>query len=330
MSTSRNDLDADTIMIDSEEEQQDTSSTSRLDSSIDEHNISRESLSYSLNSGLENLSTETNTAHPPTENRNVATSPSILEGASNINQILNSGRILSPLLRSSHPLLVVGNTSMSSQEREYERPRRSSFLSRDNVHIENSDSDDSALAGETEGHPLAVEEDSSLFHYDDDYDEDEGDDEDTEDRDHRHDEEEDEDEEDHDGEEDEDDDEDDDNIFRRSQQPLLRSIRGAFGMPDVLADMVGRINPSIEAMSNREDPSDVMAGLQELAGILLMTNEDVLTDYLPTSKVIAAIADIMTDPLYEDNVEICIMACRCLSNLLDANPTSLDRVSYEK
>lgn len=178
------------------------------------------------------------------------------------------------------------------------------------------------------------------IHDDDDNDDEDDDDQDDEDEDDEDDEDNDDHDDDDDDDEDsnerpsdednEDDDDDNDNPFRSANEQMLRSLRGVLGLPDVVSSMVNRIDPCLEAIKDRTDPSSVMAGLQELAEILLMTNEDVLNDYLPTTKVLDALVDIMVDELYESSVEIIIMTCRCLLNLLDANPMSLEKVSYAR
>lgn len=120
-------------------------------------------------------------------------------------------------------------------------------------------------------------------------------------------------------------------LLSSSHSQMENLIRNAFRVGSNSFNVLHeRLNPALTAMSDLEDPSGVIIGLQELSECLLMTNEEVLDDFLPTEKVLDAIVSIMTSPLYEDNVEICLMACRCLSNLLDAYPSSLNRNSYAK
>lgn len=111
---------------------------------------------------------------------------------------------------------------------------------------------------------------------------------------------------------------------------MLQTLRNAFGMPNLLSGIRDRINPALDAISRLDDPSEVATGLHELSKLLLVNNEDTLNDALPTAKVLDSLVDILTSPLYEDNVEICIITCRCLSNLLDAVPSSLNVISYAR
>lgn len=165
---------------------------------------------------------------------------------------------------------------------------------------------------------------------DDEDDDDDDDDEDEDDEDEDHDQ-------DHavasgdDDNEDDDDDDDDDEIPFRSAHSLLQHFQDPFGsMSQLINGMAIRIDPCIEAITQREDPMNVMVGLQELAELILMTNEETLIELLPTQKVLDSLTDVMVDPLFEDNVEISLMACRALCNLLDAHPSSLDKHSYSR
>lgn len=130
--------------------------------------------------------------------------------------------------------------------------------------------------------------------------------------------------------EDEDEDEEEDNPFRTAQS-LLQHFQDPFGsMAHLITGFANRINPSIEAITQREDPMNVMVGLQEFAEIILLSNEETLIEFLPTQKVLEALTDVMVDPMFEDNVEISLLTTRCLCNLLDAHPSSLDKYSYTR
>lgn len=130
--------------------------------------------------------------------------------------------------------------------------------------------------------------------------------------------------------EDEEEEEEDDNPFRTAQS-LLQHFQDPFGsMAHLITGFANRINPSIEAITQREDPMNVMVGLQEFAEIILLSNEETLIEFLPTQKVLEALTDVMVDPMFEDNVEISLLTTRCLCNLLDAHPSSLDKYSYTR
>lgn len=124
--------------------------------------------------------------------------------------------------------------------------------------------------------------------------------------------------------------EEDDNPFRAAQS-LLQHFQDPFGsMAQMLHGMPNRLAPCIDAITQRDDPSTVMTGLHEIAEIILMTPEETLNKFLPTAKLLDALADVMVDPLFEDDVEISLIACRCLCNLLDANSSTLRRHSYTR
>lgn len=181
---------------------------------------------------------------------------------------------------------------------------------------------------------------NSRSYDDDDGDDDDDDDDDEDDNDDDDDEEEDDDEDEDDDDNDEENvvenmDEEDDETqdFRSDRDLLFRTLRGAFGFPESALSSFGmsdQLSSSIEAITQQDDPSTVLTGLQTLAEVLLMSNEDFLNQQLQVQKVLDALVSIMSNPLYEDNIQMIIMACRCLSNLLDANPSSLDRLSYSK
>lgn len=127
-----------------------------------------------------------------------------------------------------------------------------------------------------------------------------------------------------------DDEREDENPFRTAQS-LASHFQDPFGtMPQLVNGITYRVTPCLDAITQRDDPMNVMVGLQEFAELILMTNEETLMEFLPTPKVLEALTDVMVDPLFEDNVEISLMACRCLCNILDANPSSLDKHSYSR
>ena len=143
---------------------------------------------------------------------------------------------------------------------------------------------------------------------------------------HDHDEEEDEEDDYHrHGEQEEDDDEDE-------EEDLLseRRFRSAHQLLSSLTGMVNRfssrIRPILEAIEQREDLNEVMSGLQELADNLLMSNEDALSSYFPLDKFTEQLVNILQDPLFENNPEIMLMACRNISNMIEVMPSSASSV----
>jgi E3 ubiquitin-protein ligase TRIP12 len=143
--------------------------------------------------------------------------------------------------------------------------------------------------------------------------------------------EEDEDDEDEDEDEEEDDDEVDAAAGRRSlrtAESLMAHFLDLDSLSQAVMGITTRVNPLIEAITQRDDPMAVLIGLQEFAELILMSHEEIILEALPFSKVLDALSDVLVNPLFEDNVEISLMGCRCVSNLLDAAPSSLDKFSY--
>jgi E3 ubiquitin-protein ligase TRIP12 len=87
-----------------------------------------------------------------------------------------------------------------------------------------------------------------------------------------------------------------------------------------------RIRPILANLKNHEDISAIMAGLQELAENLLVSTEDLLIGFFPSEQCAEELVSIMRDPIFEDNPEILLLACRDLYNLMEALPSSISHV----
>jgi E3 ubiquitin-protein ligase TRIP12 len=161
-------------------------------------------------------------------------------------------------------------------------------------------------------------------HQDDDDDEEEEEDEDDDDEDE-------DDEDDEDNEEDQDEDSDiHSGNARRTDLDQPSRIRNVFSAlsSGLLSGFSSRIKPIVTAIKNRDDPSAVLMGLQELADNLLVSTEDALIGYFPVDEVAEELVRIMRDPMYEDNPEIMLMACRNISNLIEALPSSVASIVH--
>jgi hypothetical protein len=184
----------------------------------------------------------------------------------------------------------------------------------DRMETESNHLANSAMDFDMEDHPHDEEDED---YYRDDEDEDEY---------RRHHEHDDEDEE----EEEEDYDDDGEDLMDQSVRRRLGAESGQFF--DALSGMItgfsGRVRPILAAIRQREDPSEVMMGLQELADNLLISTEDLLIGYFPIDQFAEALVDIMREPMFEDAPEIMLLACRNISNLIEVIPSSVGNVVH--
>lgn len=170
--------------------------------------------------------------------------------------------------------------------------------------------------------------------------------------DHVHENEEDEDEEDQDQDQDEDEDEDDDdNELSRVRRTLGLQMQGLFG--GTMSSDFGRFKSILASLKNNDDPTMQLIALQELAEILSVSSEDNLAGYFSSDSFARELVRIMKGPddmlsqvgtgnddMDEDmmlalamsegfsggNPEVMLLACRCISNLLEAMPTAVTSV----
>lgn len=127
--------------------------------------------------------------------------------------------------------------------------------------------------------------------------------------------------------------EEDDDGEDLMDQSVRRRLGGANGLFfNALTDMVtgfsSRVRPILSSIRQREDPSEVMTGLQELADNLLISTEDLLVGYFPIDQFAEALVNIMSEPIFEDAPEIQLLACRNISNLIEVIPSSVGNVVH--
>ncbi|KAI7823580.1 hypothetical protein BC939DRAFT_451413 [Gamsiella multidivaricata] len=149
-------------------------------------------------------------------------------------------------------------------------------------------------------------------HGDEDHEEDEDDDEDNEEED----------------EEDEDDNEDDyDQHHRRAEQDGLFSSGGS--MSGMVSGISSRLKGILNNLRAYEDPSLQLIALQDLAVLLSVSTEDTLAGYFSCDPFVKELVILMRGSGDgDDNPEIMLLACRCLSNLMEAMPASLGNIVY--
>ncbi|KAF9957248.1 Ubiquitin fusion degradation protein 4 [Mortierella alpina] len=153
---------------------------------------------------------------------------------------------------------------------------------------------------------------------------DEGNDEEEEDEDEDEDEE-DEDEEDEDAEDDEDDEEEYDE-HHHDHDGLFSSGGGLSGM---ISGGSSRLKGILANLRAYEDPSIQLIALQELALQLSMATEDNLAGYFSCDAFVKELVILLRGSGDgDDNAEMMLLACRCLSNLMEAMPASVGSVVY--
>ncbi|KAI7902188.1 uncharacterized protein BX663DRAFT_552610 [Cokeromyces recurvatus] len=214
---------------------------------------------------------------------------------------------------------------------------------------------DNTLKSYHNKHEDDKEENDNLMHYDDEGHDDWEDSRYDEENDHNG-EEDDEDENDDindDDDDDEDDDDDDDEPDNESEIARVRRTLG-FGMQGLLGGIMSsdftRFKTILNNLKDNDDPTMQLIALQELAEILSVSSEDNLAGYFSSDSFSRELVRIMKgqdDLLYEDksnmdedmmlalamsegfsggNPEVMLLACRCISNLLEAMPTAVTSV----
>ena len=158
-----------------------------------------------------------------------------------------------------------------------------------------------------------------------------------------------------DDEEEDDDDDDDDDTDE------LERIRRSFGLQlssslgGLMSDMSSRLRSILASLKN-DEPTMHLVALQELAEILSVSSEENLAGYFASDSFVKELVRIMKGPtdllgaagglsggdmdddmmmalamsegLGGGNPETALLACRCISNLLDAMPTAVTSVVY--
>uniref|UniRef100_A0A060T386 HECT-type E3 ubiquitin transferase n=1 Tax=Blastobotrys adeninivorans TaxID=409370 RepID=A0A060T386_BLAAD len=197
----------------------------------------------------------------------------------------------------------------------------------------NSDSD----SDQGEGHSHRPHGPAKDDHYtnlsDSNEDHDDDDDNDIAMEENQHHDDQDEDEEIYEQEEVEDEDEEEDGDERDLANPGPRASFGRaadiFGqLSGMLSAVSSRIRPIVETLKHRDDPSEVMMGLDELADLLLVSTEDDFMGYFPVDTLAESLVSIMSDPMYTGNPEIMLLACRNVSNLMEAVSSSVTNLVH--
>lgn len=106
---------------------------------------------------------------------------------------------------------------------------------------------------------------------------------------------------------------------------------GGFGRPGPLSfvDMIqmlvggggdnGELGQLMNNLNQRDDPFILQESLNEISSKLLMMNPVSAERMISPSKLARSVVDIMNDPILSENLELQLVACRCLYNLMEVN-----------
>ncbi|KAI0386560.1 hypothetical protein F5Y04DRAFT_124926 [Hypomontagnella monticulosa] len=108
---------------------------------------------------------------------------------------------------------------------------------------------------------------------------------------------------------------------------LSNTLRALTGM---MSGISSRLRDILHNLRQKEDPSAQLVALQELAEILLVSNEDNLSGHFSPDAFVKELVTLMqpNEITGEENSEIMLLACRCLANLMEALPASAANVVY--
>ncbi|CCH44018.1 putative E3 ubiquitin-protein ligase TRIP12 [Wickerhamomyces ciferrii] len=81
-----------------------------------------------------------------------------------------------------------------------------------------------------------------------------------------------------------------------------------------------QIRGLIEGLKNRDDSFLVLETLSELSERLLMMNAPMAEREIPSFQLAEAIVDVLNEPSFMEELELQLVACRCLYNFLEVNP----------
>ena len=87
-----------------------------------------------------------------------------------------------------------------------------------------------------------------------------------------------------------------------------------------------RVRTMVESLSKTEDPSIQLITLQDMAQTLLMAQEDSLQGQMSSDAMVKELVSLMQNSAF--GVEIPMMACRCIANLMEVLPSSVANVVY--
>ncbi|KAH3682184.1 hypothetical protein WICPIJ_006847 [Wickerhamomyces pijperi] len=80
-----------------------------------------------------------------------------------------------------------------------------------------------------------------------------------------------------------------------------------------------RMHEYVRALQSREDPYLTLATLNELSDRLLMMNGIISEHTVPSYDLSKALVGILGEPFFQEDLELQLVACRCIYNLLEVN-----------
>ncbi|CAK4033971.1 related to ubiquitin- ligase Ufd4 [Lecanosticta acicola] len=108
---------------------------------------------------------------------------------------------------------------------------------------------------------------------------------------------------------------------------LSSSLRALSG---IVSGTNSRLRNILEQLRAKDDPSVQLIALQDLAELLLVSNEDNLAGHFAPDQYVKELIALMqpNDFTGEENPEIMLLACRCIANMMEALPASTASVVY--
>ncbi|KAG0010965.1 Ubiquitin-protein ligase, partial [Podila clonocystis] len=154
-------------------------------------------------------------------------------------------------------------------------------------------------------------------------------DDDNENEDDEHDEHDENDEHDEHDDDDEDDEEDEDEYDQAHNPSHLDEGLFSSSMSGIVSGTSSRLKSILTNLRAYEDPSLQLIALQDLAFLLSVSTEDSLAGYISCDSFVKELVILMRGTGDgDDNPDTMLLACRCLSNLMEAMPAALGSVVY--
>ncbi|GMG25192.1 unnamed protein product [Ambrosiozyma monospora] len=135
-----------------------------------------------------------------------------------------------------------------------------------------------------------------------------------------------------DNEDEDEDDEENENENSDDERNVIGNFRNALNtlFPGTgFGEMLGaqsRIPKLIENLETEQDPFIILETLNELSERLLMMTGIVAERSLSSYKLSKALVALMNNPFYQEDLELQLVACRCLYNLMEAYSDSVSDV----
>jgi E3 ubiquitin-protein ligase TRIP12 len=132
---------------------------------------------------------------------------------------------------------------------------------------------------------------------------------------------------------DDDDDDDENDPFRsgflgRPGGPGLSHMRAMSGLMSSSAT-AQQLRTILERLRCKDDPSVQVIALSELSELLLVSTEDNLSGHFSPDQFVKELVTLMQPNEFgEENMEMMILACRCIANLMEALPPATANVVY--